>query len=263
MSLNLSGIGRPLAKIVGGKYDGMVVSVSDQIADPEVDNNKGLIKEFKRLKLSKDSNFQHVPDTTRERDILYLTGPSGSGKSYSSRKYLEEYKKKYKKNEIYLFSALPEDPSIDPLKPNRIRLDESLYEDPISVQDFENSVVIFDDVDCISDKKIKEAIYAIMNKILEISRHFNTSCIVTNHLPTDGRSTRRILNETHVCYYYPHSAGNKIRYLLENYIGVDKKQIGRFKRMNTRFVAIFKNFPQVYMTQHEIGLLNEDYDDTI
>ena len=262
MSLNLSKVGKPLAKIVGGKYNGHIVSVSDEIGDPEADN-KGLTKEFKRLKLPKESQFQHIPDSTRERDILYLTGASGSGKSFATRKYLEEYKKKYKNNDIYLFSALPEESSIDPLKPKRIRVDESLYEDPIPIEEFANSCVIMDDVDCISDKKIKEAIYAIMNKILEIGRHFSITCIVTNHLPTDGRSTRRILNEAQACYYFPHSAGNKIRYLLENYIGVDKKQISRFKRMNTRWVCVFKNYPQVYMTQHEIGLLNEDENDLI
>jgi hypothetical protein len=41
-------------------------------------------------------------------------------------------------------------------------------------------------------------------------------------------------------------------------VGVDKKAITRFKRMNTRAVTIFKNYPQVYMTQHEIGLLNDE-----
>ena len=152
MSLNLSKIGRPLAKIVAGKYNGHAVSVSDQSGDPEADD-KGLTKEFKRLKLLKESQFQHVPDPTRERDIIYITGASGSGKSYYTRKYLEEYKKKFKHNEIYLFSALPEDSSIDPLKPKRIRIDESLHEDPIPIEEFANSCVIFDDVDCISDKK--------------------------------------------------------------------------------------------------------------
>jgi hypothetical protein len=92
MSLNLSKISRPLAKIVGGKYNGHVVSVSDQFGDPETDD-KALITEFKRLKLPKDSQFQHIPDPTRERDIIYITGASVSGKSYYTRKYLEEYKK--------------------------------------------------------------------------------------------------------------------------------------------------------------------------
>ena len=98
----------------------------------------------------------------------------------------------------------------------------------------------------------------MLHKILEISRHFSTSCIETNHIPTDDRSTRGILNEAQSGVYFPHSAGNKIRYLLENYVGVDKKAITRFKRMNTRAVTIFSNYPQVYMTQHEIGLLNDE-----
>ena len=106
MSLNLSKVGRPLAKIVSGKYNGHLVSVSDQSADPETDD-KGLIKEFKRLKLPKESQFQHTPDPTRERDIIYITGASGSGKSYYTRKYLEEYKKnsrtmKYISSVLYL-----------------------------------------------------------------------------------------------------------------------------------------------------------------
>ena len=88
MSLNLSKVGSPLAKIVGGKYNGHVVSVSDQT------NNEGdatkLIQEFKQLKISNDSNFQILPNYTRERDILYITGPSGSGKSTFTRMYLQE-----------------------------------------------------------------------------------------------------------------------------------------------------------------------------
>ena len=51
-----------------------------------------------------------------------------------------------------MFSSLPEDESLDDVKPQRIRLDTSIYEDPILVDEFENSVVIFDDIDVISDE---------------------------------------------------------------------------------------------------------------
>ena len=79
MSLNLSKIGSPLAKINGGKYSGHIVSVSDQTHSENAETK--LIQEFKQLKISNDSNFQILPNYTRERDILYITGPSGSGKS--------------------------------------------------------------------------------------------------------------------------------------------------------------------------------------
>ncbi|MFM7989547.1 MAG: AAA family ATPase, partial [Candidatus Fonsibacter sp.] len=109
-------------------------------------------------------------------EILYITGPSGSGKSTHTRKYLEQYVKQFKGRPIYLFSSLPSDESLDKIKPKRIKLDESLHTDPIKVQEFRESVCIFDDIVAISDKKIREAVYNILNQILDIGRHFKIHC---------------------------------------------------------------------------------------
>jgi energy-coupling factor transporter ATP-binding protein EcfA2 len=252
--LNLSKIGRPLCKIVGGKYDKNIVSVSDKTPN---DDEPVAAQEFKGLKIPNNSVFQQVVNTKTEREIIYCTGCSGSGKSTYCRKYLEQYKKTYKDNDIYLFSSLPHDESIDSVKPKRIRLDDSLISDPIPIESFENSCVIFDDIDVISDKNIRKAVYALLNKILEIGRHLKTTALVTAHLPTNGLDTRRILNESMFVVYFSHSANKKIRYLLENYVGVDRAQIDRFRRMNTRWVCISRNFPQIYITEHECGLLSE------
>ena len=32
--------------------------------------------------------------------------------------------------------------------------------------------------------------------------------------------------------------------------------IAYFRRQNSRWCCIFKNYPQIYMLEHEIGLLN-------
>ena len=90
--LNLNKVGRPLTRIEGGTYNGMIVSVSDQFASNAEDaaRQDGLIKEFRQLNIANDSKFQHIPDTTKEGDILYITGPSGSGQSAYTRKYLEQ-----------------------------------------------------------------------------------------------------------------------------------------------------------------------------
>ena len=71
--LNLHKVLRPLARIEGGTYNGMIVSVSDHFASNADDEDRnGLIKEFRQLKIAKDSKFQHVPDTTNiERDTLH------------------------------------------------------------------------------------------------------------------------------------------------------------------------------------------------
>ena len=260
--LNLNKVGRPLARIDGGKYNGHTVSVSDQFANQQGKTDQGsVIAEFRQLKIANDSKFQQVPDTTKEREILYITGPSGSGKSTYTRKFLEQYKKKHKEHPIYLFSSLPSDESLDKIKPKRVRLDESIHQDPIDVEELKNSVCIFDDIDVISDKKIREAVYNILNQVLEIGRHYKITCVVTNHLPTNGKDTRRILNEAHTITYFPHSAGGKIKYMLEEYVGLDKKQIAYLKKQNSRWATIFKNYPQVYTVEREMGLLNVLDDD--
>jgi hypothetical protein len=49
-----------------------------------------------------NETIQQIPDKETERSILYITGPSGSGKSYYTRNYILEYKKMFSKNNIYV-----------------------------------------------------------------------------------------------------------------------------------------------------------------
>ena len=87
------------------------------------------------MKIPNNSNYQLVPDTSHERDVIMVVGPSGSGKSYFVKRYCEQYIKKFKDRDIYAFSNLEEDSSLDTLKNRfkRFKLDSSLYEDPIEV----------------------------------------------------------------------------------------------------------------------------------
>ena len=254
MTLNFNQVGKPVAMIKGGKYDKKLIYINPDLNDHDA-------TDFKHLKIANESKFQQVPDTTTERQILYITGPSGSGKSTYTRMFLEEYKRKYKDREIYLFSSLKEDESLDKIKPKRFKIDDSLWKDPLNAEELKESVCIFDDIDVISDKKIKEAVYKIMDSCLEVGRHFSITCVITNHLPTNGLFTRRILNEAHCYIFCPHSAGGKIRYLLQEYLDIDKKMVSYFKNANSRWCCIFKNFPMAYMLEHEIGMLHASEDD--
>ena len=254
MTLNFNQVGKPVAMIKGGKYDKKLIYINPDLNDHDA-------TDFKHLKIANESKFQQVPDTTTERQILYITGPSGSGKSTYTRMFLEEYKRKYKDREIYLFSSLKEDESLDKIKPKRFKIDDSLWKDPLNAEELKESVCIFDYIDVITDKKIKEAVYKIMDNVLEIGRHFKITAVITNHLPTNGLFTRRILNEAHCYIFFPHSAGGKIRYLLQEYLDIDKKMVSYFKNANSRWCCIFKNFPMAYMLEHEIGMLHANEDD--
>ena len=52
------------------------------------------VNNFRGLKIPSNSNFQLVPDTSHERDVMMVVGPSGSGKSYFVKKYCEQSVKK-------------------------------------------------------------------------------------------------------------------------------------------------------------------------
>lgn len=254
MSLNLDKVGRPLAIIEGGKFNNKIVSVFADGFDSE-----DIKKPFNSLKLTDSAKFQQIPNPDTEREILYITGASGSGKSTYTANYIKQYRKLYKKNEVYVFSALPEDESLDVISPKRIKIDKSLVEDPLTVDIFENSLVVFDDIDVISDKKIREEVYKILNQILETGRHYKVSCVITNHLPTAGKDTRRVLNECHSITYFPHSGSKRgINYLLEEYIGMDKEDIKKIKKMKSRWATIYKNYPQIAMTEKNIYILADD-----
>ena len=167
-------------------------------------------------------------------------GPSGSGKSAYTRKYLEQWRKKNKDKGIYMFSSLPEDESLDEIKLKTIRLDASLHENLIDME-FADSVIIFDDIDVISDKKVREEVYKILNKVLEIGRHHRITALCTNHQPTNGEDTRRLLNESHQVVYFPHSASGGLEYQLTGCLGLEKKQVAYFRRQNFRWCCIYKN----------------------
>jgi hypothetical protein len=255
MAFNFEKVGNLLCKVEGGKYNNKLIAVcGDNKAD-------GFMNPFESLHLP-DAKFQHVPNPDTERQILYITGASGSGKSTYTKNYCKQYKKLYPKRPIYLFSSIKEDPSLDEVKPHRIVIDDSLVDAPLAAEEFADSLVIFDDTDCISNKKHREAVNNILSEILETGRHFNTSCILTFHLATGGRDTRRILNECHAVVWFPHSGSNVgTKRLLCDYLGLDKNMIKRIKKMDTRWACLHKNYPQVLMTERDIWLASKEDDD--
>ena len=256
MSLNFDKIGRFLCKVEGGKYNNKIVSVTASL-----DEKDDYSKPFTKLTLTDAGKFQQVPDPEIERQILYITGASGSGKSTYTANYIKNYKKMFPENTIYCFSALKDDESLDVVKPERIVIDDNLWKDPIDVSEFKDSLVVLDDIDVISDKKQREAVYSVMNQILEVGRHFKITCVITNHLPTAGKDTRRVLNECHSVTYFPHSGTARgIKYLLQEYLGIDKYQIKKIKGLKSRWATIFKNYPNVIMCEKDIWLSANDDD---
>jgi hypothetical protein len=236
----------------------ITVSENDNESDDFLNENKCSKKE-----LPKKYQFQLVPDRTKERDIIYITGQSGSGKSYFTAQYCIQYKRIYPKNNIYLISSLNEDETLEKLNKIkddfiiRINITPALITDQINAKDFENSLVIFDDFECLKDKKLKDYVCSVRDEILETGRHHKTSMICTYHLPTNSHDTRRIINEAHSVVFFPHVSNFKIKNLLENYLGLHKDFLQWTKKKKSRWACIIRGFPNMFMNENEIWFIND------
>lgn len=261
--MNFENVGTPVAIIKPEEEDRgtkkrhiPIISVTD---------HSGARNPFNRLALTEgDGQFQLIPNPEAERAIIYVTGASGSGKSYFTRQYCNEYQRIFPKRPIILISSVSDDSSIDAIKGlKRLRLTPEFLTEDFEINDFKDTLVIFDDTDCITDKKMKLKVNGLLNMILETGRHTNTYCIYTSHLPTAGNDTKRILNECHSITFFPKSLGGRsLKYLLENYLGLDKYQIKKVKKLKSRWVSVLKTYPQVIVSEREIYTINHDEDDS-
>ena len=235
---------KPVARVKGGESNNLKIYLTDD----ETSKTK-----FEDVELDKTSKFQPLPNPFTEREIFYISAPSGAGKSTFCKNFLEEYHKRYPEAPVYLFSALKEDETLDKLDfINRIKISPALKE--FQLEDVpKKCMFIFDDCDVITDKKSRDAVYTVMGLALECGRHRSIDIMSTNHLPTDKGNTRRILNEAHYIVYFPNSGQVRgINYLLENYVGMDKKQIKMIKGLNSRWACIYKHFPQYVLTERNL-----------
>jgi len=210
---------------------------------------------FDSYKPKTDIKLEHAINKDTERQILYISAASGAGKSHYALGFAQAYHKAYPKRPIYLFSYLDQCDTLDKLKAiKRVKIKaENFLTDEIEAEDLKESLCIFDDCDCISDKKTKKKVFEILKKILETGRHFKTSVIFTSHTACNGAETKTILNEASSLTIFPKTMGNKnLKYLLESYFGLDKHEIAKIKALPSRWVSLTKTFPPCVFTEKEI-----------
>lgn len=185
-----------------------------------------------------------------QRDSIYITGPSGSGKSTFIGNFIKEYIKRNPTNDIVLFSMKDEDPALDPYHPMRIKIDRGLIDDPIDLAELENSLVIFDDIDQIGDKKLQNAVHNLRDRILEVGRSKNISICTVAHQITNYKASRICLNEADYVIFFPKSGSKyQVSYFLKNYAGMSKDDINKVFNLKTRWCILKKSYPMAVIYQ--------------
>jgi hypothetical protein len=212
-----------------------------------------------------DNNYKFMlaprPIKEKERSVLFIAGESGAGKSYFVREYAKEYKKMFSNNPIYLISYLDRDETLDSYKEiTRLNCfnDQFLNDAPdLNLEtEFSNSLVIFDDVDSITEKKIKTIIYGLLNKMLRIGRHYNLSVAYLGHELYASHELKGILNESHSITFFPKFLNyKKLKYLLEEYFGLNKEQVQKIRTIKDRNVTYIKGADKVIVSDTKAFIL--------
>lgn len=254
---------RPIARLVDGKKKTQgIVRYCEKTEDLDGEPlEKFNLMDYPPLR---DCKFQITEDTTRERDVVYIAAMAGAGKSFLAGQYMAAYRKRHPKADIYIFSEKLVDPVLDAI-PGVIRIElyskKFIYDD-VKAYTFSNakygSLCLFDDCGCIVDPNVRQKCLQVMNSVIELGRSLRISCIFTNHSICEGQMTSKILNECHMMVLFPSgSCFAHMERAVMNYFGCDREMLETILEHGekSRWVAIFKGFPKVIVTEKAIEIL--------
>jgi hypothetical protein len=214
----------------------------------------------RRIPLPIGSSYRLLvnPDS-KTRQVFYVAGQSGSGKSWILRQLAQSYHKFFPQRDIYLISALGEDETLDSMKkaegrPQRIPV-SSFVKEPPTLDEVSNSFCIFDDYDTIKGKE-GDAVRSLIDQIATMGRHAVTTMACASHHLTNYSKTRLILAEATHMVVYPLTTGKKpLQYLLSTYASMDDAEIAGLYGLHSRWVCIGKGYPPYLVSEHEARIL--------
>lgn len=221
------------------------------------------IKNDKLFKEIHNTECVLIPNSQNDRMTIYICGISGAGKTTFSRKICNEIEKiKGGKNiEKILISKKKSDENIDCLK-NLTRIDIDKYmKNPIKdLRKYKNKIFIFDDVDTFPNKKMKHAVYNLIDSVLNTGRTTKNDCIITSHLINKGYFSKNILNECPYITFFGNSGSDyAISYYLKTYLGYNKNLIHKLLSLPSRYVTIYKSHPQIAIYENGCFIIDNKY----
>lgn len=201
------------------------------------------------------NDVMFMPELDKERDLIYIYGPSGSGKSYLTKIFVKLYQKYKKGNDVYILSHVENDPSFKGIKYKQIPIELEILEN-IDLETLNNSLIIFDDTATPGDKKLQDLIFALKDNIAQRGRHHNISAIYTTHLACNFKETRVLLNECNKFVIFPNSGGvNQQERMMCSYADMDKVTFKSLKYLGSRWVMFSNHYPNYIVYDCGVKLL--------
>jgi molybdopterin converting factor small subunit len=205
--------------------------------------------------LRSGGKLQPLPDFNKIEKI-YISGISGSGKSTFASNFVKEYKTAKRKNEFFVVSNVEEDGVIDKLKPIRIDLEDEEALSEVRSDDFYDSIILFDDIDTISNGLVRKFVQHLRDDLLECGRHYNTTVVAVSHVLQNYQATRKLLNEATTVVFFPKVGSNNHNYkFLKQHCLYDEDTIRRLLNLNSRWVALYRTHPNYVIYEKGVFLI--------
>jgi hypothetical protein len=215
------------------------------------------LNHFTEYRLTKEEEIEVLPSPTAER--VFIAGESGCGKTTQAMLYVKWYMNLFPENKVFMFlrqedevyESLPEHQEIiftPPDSPDDLPKWEEDMENVITgsygIDMFENSLVLFDDMDNVQSKKQLVAIHKLMNDIATNGRKRNIYCIYISHLLMNYALTRVMLNEANKVFFFPGCGTRQIENFLKTYGSMKTKQAESLASIKSRWVMLSRRSPR-------------------
>ncbi len=221
--------GHPFAMRVrtkNGKNDGKILRYVDLKRDLDIDYHEGSSIEITDGELTPYCD----PDSITR---VLLCAPTEAGKSTLVGNMVSTMLREDPKKNIYVFSRLKEDKALDDLPHlKRVIVDDNFCDDEYDLEDYENSICIFDDYETFRNKKVVKAIGELKDMMLETGRHNFIHTFYTSHFALNGPKTRQALLECNYVFFFPvgGTRGTLLNVLKSKY-GFDKMKLNKISEI--------------------------------
>jgi hypothetical protein len=214
-------------------------------------------------KLDDAGNYEFI------RDKIFIAAPTGSGKTVFACNFLKEFQEMFPERDVIIFAKNPRDKTIaraitDGLIPKIIDMEEKDPETEqrtvysITPESLANSITLFDDVAFMEDSNLATFLTKLINKVLGIGRHEDTSIVLTGHIVNAGQKTKFTLSEaTYITLFHRGGVGRSIEYFMREYMGIrDPRMRDRILNVPGRWICFHTHYPQFVMYETGCFLLN-------
>lgn len=174
---------------------------------------------------------------------MYIVGQSYCGKTFQAAKMAQDWVNIFPKSKVAYISFNEDDDKScnDKNIENfvKINVTDDIVEDPISLDELHDKLVILDDIDGFSNPRVVKSLETLAKQCINQGRHKSIGTIICRQKLLDGHKSAFVLNGIHQIMCFPHSGSrHQVRKYLDKYLNLPKKKIERILNVPSRWCLI-------------------------